>query len=132
MENGLFSTALGLCLVLVSVDAYSEDLLDKSAAAISENIVMPMAKDLHRRMLEQQAKGEGIMADAARQELAKQQTEAMYAHDAEMLRRNQLIAEAKRCKVDCKPRPLMECMKPNYTVDDDVIGCSKGTIIKSW
>ncbi|MGH8601239.1 MAG: hypothetical protein ACREXR_00180 [Gammaproteobacteria bacterium] len=29
-------------------------------------------------------------------------------------------------------RPINECMKPEYTIDDDVLACSEGRLQKTW
>lgn len=72
------------------------------------------------------------MAPGAKAYLEKRKIEEQIASDETMKRKHAAIVESKRCKVDCKPRPIQECLKANYMIDADVIGCSKGEIVRSW
>lgn len=72
------------------------------------------------------------MAPGAKTYLEKRKIEEQIAYDEAMKRKHAAIVESKRCKVDCKRRPIQDCLKPDYTIDDDVIGCSKGEVTKSW
>lgn len=78
------------------------------------------------------AENGGAMAPGAKTYLEKRKIEEQIAYDEAMKRKHAAIVESKRCKVDCKPRPIQDCLKPDYTIDDDVIGCSKGEATKSW
>lgn len=124
-------------------DPTKKDGFDAGAQAITDIIVQPMAKNLSDRIMRDMAENGGAMAPGAKQYLEKRKVEEQIAYDDAMKRKHEaimrekqrqlaILAEKKRCKVDCRPRPIQECMKPNYTVDDDVIGCSQGLITKSW
>lgn len=132
--------AIGLAVIGMSVSAaYAEpkdpaqnDIFDAASKAITETVVKPMHQNMSDRLMREFAKNGGSMAPGAKAYLEKRKIEEQIAYDDEMKRRNAVIAESKRCKQNCQPRPLQECLKPNYTIDDDVIGCSKGEITKSW
>lgn len=91
-----------------------------------------MSHKLSDRILRGSVGNEGVMAPAAKDYFKQRKIEEQIAYDEEMKLRHAAIVEAKHCKVDCKPRPIQECLKPDYTIDADVIGCSKGEIKKSW
>jgi hypothetical protein len=120
---------IGLIFVMIWSTSASADSVTK---LIGDNVVKPLTEAYSDHITEALSEGNGPLADAAKKRLEKKAVQQQIEHDKEMLKRNQAIAEAKRCKVDCKPRPIQECMKPNYTVDDDVIGCSQGKITKTW
>ena len=132
--------AAGTALIaLATVSAVAEpkdptqsDVIDSASKAITDLIIKPMHQDLSDRMMRGFAENGGAMASGAKTYLEKRKIEEQIAYDEAMKRKHAAIVESKRCKVDCKPRPIQECLKPNYTIDDDVIGCSKGEITKSW
>ncbi|MCP1620152.1 hypothetical protein FBY21_4793 [Pseudomonas sp. SLBN-26] len=134
------AAALGLALLALTTlsaadepkDPTQNDAIDTASKAITDFIIKPMSQELSDRMMRGFAENEGVMAPAAREYLKQRKIEEQIAYDEEMKRRHAAIVEAKRCKVDCKPRPIQECLKPDYTIDADVIGCSKGEITKSW
>ncbi|WP_346840906.1 hypothetical protein RAL92_21805 [Metapseudomonas otitidis] len=93
---------------------------------ITEDIFKRMSHKLIHRIMRGFAGNERAMAPAAKEYLKQRKIEEqIIAYDEEMKRRHAAIVEAKRCKVDCKPHPTQECLKPYYTIGADVIGCSK-------
>ncbi len=133
------TTALGLALLALTTisaaelkDPTQNDAIDAASTAITNFIINPMSQELSDRMMRGFAESEGVMAPAAKEYLKQRKTEEQIAYDEEVKRKHASIMEAKRCKIDCKPRPIQECMKPNYTIDDDVIDCSKSEVTKSW
>lgn len=132
--------AIGLAVIGMSAStAYAEpkdpaqnDIFDAASKAITETIMKPMNQNMSDRLMREFAKNGGSWAPGAKAYLEKRKIEEQIAYDDETKRRNAVIAESKRCKQNCQPRPLQECLKPNYTIDDDVIECSKGLIIKNW
>lgn len=113
-------------------DPTKETVVDSASQAITNLIIKPMHQEMTDRMMRGFVENGGAMAPGAKTYLEKRKIEEQIAYDEAMKRKHAAIVEAKRCKTDCKPRPIQECMKPNYTIDDDVIGCSKGEISKSW
>lgn len=110
---------------------YEKSKLKRKLWAITEDIFKRMSHKLSDRIMHGFAGNEGA-APAAKEYLKQRKIEEQIAYDEEMKHRHAAIVEAKRCKVDCKARPIQECLKPDYTIDADVIGCSKGEITKSW
>jgi hypothetical protein len=128
-----------ICAALICTGAIAEpndptkkDNVDIATDAIGEKIIKPLQQDFTDRIMRNLQENNGAMAPSAKKYLEKRKIEEQIAYDRKMRIKHAAIMEAKRCKKDCKPRPIQECMKPNYTIDDDVIGCSKGEITKSW
>lgn len=132
--------AAGIALIaLATLSAVAEpkdptqsDVIDSASKVITDLIIKPIHQDLSDRMMRGFAENGGAMAPGAKTYLEMRKIEEQIAYDEAMKWKHAAIVEAKRCKVDCKPRPIQECLKPDYTIDDDVIGCSKGEITKSW
>lgn len=132
--------AAGLTLIaLTTLSAIAEpkdptknDFVDSASKGITDFIIKPMHQDMSDRMMRGFSENGGAMAPGAKTYLEKRKVEEQINYDEAMKRKHAAIMESKRCKVDCKPRPVQECLKPDYKIDDDVIGCSKGEITKSW
>lgn len=113
-------------------DPTQSDSIDAATNAIGEKILQPMTRDLQDRMMRRLAEKGGTMSKPASEYLEKRKIEEQIAYDEEMKKKHTAIMEDRRCKVNCKPRPISECMKPDFTIDDEVLGCSEGTITKYW
>lgn len=128
-----------ICAAIISSSAFAEtaaptkkDGIDSVANAIGENILQPLTQDFQDRIMRGLAEKDGTMSKQAAKYLDNRKVEEQIAYDDQLKRKHAAIMEERKCKFDCKPRPISECMKPNFTVDDEVLGCSEGRIIKYW
>ena len=89
------------------------DVVDDAAKGITDNVVMPMADQLGKRMMRSLANGKGPMAEAAKQDLKKRD-----------------LAEKEETRG--VRRTVKECIKPGNIIDDDVQECVRGYRQKTW
>lgn len=112
--------AAGIALIaLATLSAVAEpkaptqsDVIDSASKAITDLIIKPMHQDLSDRMMRGFAENGGAMAPGAKTYLEKEKI----AYDETIKRKYSAIVESKLCKVDCKPRPTQEYLKPNYAL----------------
>jgi phosphopantothenoylcysteine synthetase/decarboxylase len=113
-------------------DPIKKDAFDSVVNAIGENLLQPLTQDFQDRIMRGLAEKDGALSKQANKHLESRKMEEQIAYDDELKRKQAAIMEERRCKIDCKPRPISECMKPNFTLDDEVLGCSEGKIVKYW
>ncbi len=101
-----------VALLLITVQA-NADVIDDAAKGISDKVIMPMAEELHQRILNGMAQGDGALAEGARQNL-KQKDLAQKEENRSVL------------------RTVKECIKPGNVIDDDVQECVRGYREKTW
>lgn len=103
---------MAIALILIATQA-NADAIDSAAKGITDNIIMPMANELHKRTMKSMAQGEGAVAEGARRNLKAQEL-------------------AKKEENRGVRRTVKECIKPGNVIDDDVQECVRGYREKNW